>query len=389
VSAAPVSIDGLKLGAVMEFVDITEIHYLQEQLADERNFMNAVLQTSGALIVVIDKNGGIVRFNRACEQLSGYTSEDVMGHSVFDFIPVDELEGVRNVTARLFAGEISNEYENHWLNRSGEKHFIRWRNSVLSDENGQVEFVIATGIDISDRKKLEEELNIRAHDLAVSNHELESFSYSISHDLRGPLSIIGGFASILLDDYADKLDFDAQDYLHRMDNSVKKMKVLIESLLSLSRISRQEVKREDVNLSALVNSYLRDLQSVNPQRRVNFIIHPDVHVNADPKLLMIALENLLRNAWKFTSKRDETCIEFGKTEYDGKQVFFIRDNGAGFDMKFAEKIFEPFKRIHSEKEFGGTGVGLSIVQRVIDRHGGKVWAEGETDKGATFYFTLR
>jgi light-regulated signal transduction histidine kinase (bacteriophytochrome) len=243
-------------------------------------------------------------------------------------------------------------------------------------------------IEIAERKKTEETLRITAQELAIANRELESFSYSVSHDLRNPLHTIGSFAVYLLEDYTDRLDEEGQDYLRRINDGVKKMQSIIDDMLSLSSIGRHEMNRETVNISAIVLNYLQELKGMQPDRTVEFFIQDNVNVRADPRLIHLALENLLRNAWKFTSKKDITRIEFGTTIKENQTVFFIRDNGEGFDMQFAEKIFEPFKRVHAEKEFGGTGVGLSIVQRVINRHGGSVWAEGEVGMGATFYFTL-
>lgn len=250
-------------------------------------------------------------------------------------------------------------------------------------------------IEVSQRKNTEEKLRTAFEELAAANRDLESFSYSVSHDLRNPLHTIGSFADFLMEDYADRLDEEGQDYIRRIDNGVKKMQALIDDMLNLSRIGRQEMKRENVDLSAIVRNYLEELESTEPKRKTEMVIQDNIHADVDPRLIHLALENLLRNAWKFTSKKENPRIEFGTLNEarwpSGVEVpvYFIRDNGAGFDKKFAQKIFEPFKRFHAEKEFAGTGVGLSIVQRVIGRHGGKVWAEGEVGNGATFYFTLR
>lgn len=390
VSASPIiTNEGTMLGVVMKFADVSRLYELQEQYAKERNFVDAILQTSGALITVLDTTGRIIRFNKACEQLTGYTADEVHNRRVFElFIPDDEMDGINEVLIRLYAGEQMVEHENHWFTKSGEKRFIRWRNSVMLDEHGQISFAIATGIDISDRKRLEEELNLRARELVAVNRDLESFSYSVSHDLREPVNIIGGYATILLQDYKERLEEDAQNYLKRIETSVQKMQQLIDDLLNLSRISRHEIKREDVDLSTMVYDYLQELKLSQPLRQAEFIIEDNIHANADPRLIAVALENLLRNAWKFTSKKIITRIEFRTVFIEGERVFIIRDNGAGFDSKFWQTIFEPFKRMHSEKEFGGTGIGLSIVQRIINRHGGKIWAEGAVGRGAAFYFTL-
>lgn len=389
VSASPILIDNKIYGAVAQISDITELHNLQEQLTNERNFVDAILETSGALILVLDSKGSIVRFNRACEHLTGYSNSEVIDRSFFDlFILEEEKESVISVISRLFKGEPVVEHENHWSTKSGEKRFIRWRNTIIKNNQGIVTYAIATGIDISDRKTLEELLNHRAEELVSANADLESFSYSVSHDLRNPLKIIDGFSSILLEDYADRLDKEGQDYLRRISSSSKKAQTLISDILNLSRIGRQEIKRENFDISTMVRSYLNELIQNEPKRLTDLVIQDGVYAFADPKLLHVALENLLRNAWKFTSKKDVTRIELSVIQIENKDVFIIKDNGAGFDNKFAKKIFEPFKRVHNEKEFGGTGIGLSIVKRVIDRHGGQIWAEGEIGKGAAFYFSL-
>lgn len=242
--------------------------------------------------------------------------------------------------------------------------------------------------EIAEREKTEERLRRAADELANVNRDLESFSYSISHDLRSPLGTIKGLVHFLTEDYADHLDEEGNDFLRRIDKNVGKMQQLIDDMLSLSRASKQEVKRRDVDISALVRDFSSELKMSDLQSEAEFIIQEKVHANADPALIHLALENLLRNAWKFTSGRGKKRIEFGTTTKDNQTVYFVRDNGVGFDQQFADKIFQPFKRVHSEKEFEGTGVGLSIVDRVIRRHGGKIWAEGEVGKGATFYFTI-
>jgi light-regulated signal transduction histidine kinase (bacteriophytochrome) len=310
---------------------------------------------------------------------------------VFEFIPPDEFVGVENIAAQLAAGQLSSEYENHWLSKTGEKRFIHWRNTILSGSKRNVTFLVATGIDITERRRIEKEMAVHAAKLAAANQDLESFSYSISHDLRGPLGIVKGFTAILSEDYGKILDAEGRNYLQRIDSSVIKMQQIIDSLLILSRLGRLEFERADINLSEMVYGYLQELREIEPRRMAEFKVQDNIHAYADPKLVQVALQNLIRNAWKFTSKREVTRIEFGMMNYkmeNQEPVYFIRDNGAGFAMLYAKKIFEPFKRVHTEKEFSGTGVGLSIVQRVINRHDGKIWAEGEVDKGATFYFTL-
>ncbi len=390
VSASPIR-DGCgeRLGVVMEFADVTHLRELQENLSRERNFLEAILRTAGALITVVDPNSHIVRFNRACEQLTGYTAQEVRNLKAIErLVPHDEREGVQRVLTRLEEGEPIVENENHWLTRTGDKRFIRWRNSALRDSDGRPAFIIATGIDITDRKRLEEQLDSRARQLVEVNEDLESFSYSVSHDLRAPLHTVVGFAGLLLEDYREYLDDEGQDYLRRIHHNIQHMQQLIDDLLSLSRVSRQEMVREEVDLSAMVRDHLTELTRSQPKRHVEFTVEDNVRANADRRLIAVALQNLLSNAWKFTSRKSATKIEFGTRSLDGRRTYFVRDNGAGFDPAFAQRIFEPFKRGHSEKAFRGTGIGLSIVQRIIKRHGGAIRAEGKPGDGAMFCFTL-
>ena len=221
------------------------------------------------------------------------------------------------------------------------------------------------------------------------NRELESFSYSVSHDLRAPLRSIDGFSKALLEDYADALDETGQDYLKRVRNAAQRMGDLIDDLIKLARVTRSELSHDSVDLSLLARRTAAELQQHEPQRQVDFQIQPDLMVQGDFRLLQIMLENLIGNAWKFTAKKPHALIEFGQIERDGETVYFVRDNGAGFDMAHASKLFGVFQRLHALTEFEGTGIGLATVQRIVYKHGGRVWGEAEQDRGATFYFTLR
>ncbi|MGZ4998230.1 MAG: sensor histidine kinase, partial [Methylobacter sp.] len=249
--------------------------------------------------------------------------------------------------------------------------------------------------DISERKEIErriQQLNVtlreRAMVLESVNHELEAFSYSVSHDLRAPLRAVDGFSRILLDEYADRLDDTGRDRLRRVRAAAQHMAILIDDLLNLSRITRSELKREDIDLSALASEVMDELRKQEPDRNIRWTVQPGMIVWGDARLLRIVLDNLLGNAWKFTSKRPEAQIEFGMQMQNDESVYFVRDNGAGFDMAYAEKLFGAFQRLHDTNEFPGTGIGLATSQRIIHKHGGRIWAEAEVEKGATFYFTL-
>lgn len=236
--------------------------------------------------------------------------------------------------------------------------------------------------------ELETRVAERTAELTAVNQELESFSYSVSHDLRAPLRSIDGFSQALLEDYAEQLDTIGQDYLQRVRGAAQRMGQLIGDLLNLSRTTRGEMHREEVNLSELVQKIAADLHRLQPEREVEFNLEPNLTAYCDVRLLRAVLENLLGNAWKFTSKHERARIEFGLLEQSGEPTYFVRDDGAGFDMTYADKLFGAFQRLHRMTEFEGTGVGLATVQRIINRHGGRIWAESIIEKGATFYFTL-
>jgi signal transduction histidine kinase len=234
---------------------------------------------------------------------------------------------------------------------------------------------------------LEDTVEDRTRELQAANRELESFAYAVSHDLRAPLRAIDGFGLALLEDCGDELDERGRDYLRRVRAATQRMGELIDDILTLSRVSRAEMNHELVDLSALARGTMARLRDAEPDRDADVVITPDVTTRGDARLLRIALDNLLGNAWKFTSTQVHPRVEFGMRSDDAGAVYYVRDNGTGFDPRYANKLFKPFQRLHTEHEFEGNGIGLATVARVIDRHGGRVWAEGEPGKGATFFFT--
>jgi light-regulated signal transduction histidine kinase (bacteriophytochrome) len=232
------------------------------------------------------------------------------------------------------------------------------------------------------------ELDKANQELSFANKELEAFNYSVSHDLRAPLRALDGYSQVLTEDYAEKLDDQGKAYLQSIQSSAKRMRTLIDDMLSLSRATHADIKPGPVNLSEIADTVAAGLQKSEPERRVEFNIAKGLVTEADSGLMKLALENLLGNAWKYTGKRDSPRIEFGSFHQSGKTTYYVRDNGVGFDMAYAGKLFNAFQRLHAESEFPGTGIGLATVHRIIERHGGSVWAESQPGKGAAFYFTL-
>jgi light-regulated signal transduction histidine kinase (bacteriophytochrome) len=237
--------------------------------------------------------------------------------------------------------------------------------------------------------ELEVRVDQRTAELVVANHNLEAFAYSVAHDLRSPLRALSGYSEALAEDYADRLDDTGRWYADRIQAATERMGKLIDDLLLLAQVSRTDMNTEPVDLSAEVTAISTELHAREPGRAVRFAIHDGVRVTADRSLIRTVLQNLVENAWKFTAKRDDAIIEFGTTVTgDARVCCYVRDNGAGFDPAFTGKLFQPFQRLHAVTEFPGTGIGLASVQRIVERHGGRVWAEGAVEQGATFYFTL-
>jgi signal transduction histidine kinase len=255
---------------------------------------------------------------------------------------------------------------------------------ITSDKQQVLDLLVSTFEDVV--RKNRELVGSKAA-LEAANKELEAFSYSVSHDLRAPLRTINSFSQILLDDYGDQLDTRAREHLARVQNGVHRMGHLIDDLLQLSRVTRVGLQKTQVDLTKLARTVAAELRETAPDRPVEFVIRDGLSATGDASLLRVAFDNLLGNAWKFTA-RVAARIEVGSSQGGAVPVYFVRDNGAGFDMKFASRLFGPFQRLHSDRDFAGTGIGLATVQRIIHRHGGRIWAEGIVERGATIYFTL-
>jgi len=301
--------------------------------------------------------------------------------------PEDRLN-TENAIQQALRGEKEYDPEFRVLLPDGTSRFIKAYSLVQRNEQGEPLRMVGINLDISDRKRAEITIQQTTAQLEASNRELEAFAYSVSHDLRAPLRAIDGFSNALMEDYADKFDEDGRDYFERIRRNIQRMGMLIDDLLRLSRVSRSEMQYSKVNLSALAQEQIHDLRESDPQRQVEVVIAPDLCVTADVTLMRVIISNLIQNAWKFTSHHATARIEFGVIQQEGELIYFVRDDGAGFDMNYTKMLFGVFQRLHNTNEFPGTGIGLATVQRVVHRHGGRVWAEGEVEKGATIYFTV-
>ncbi len=346
--------------------------------------------TANDAILSADNRGTITYFNPGAERIFGFTAGEVNGRPLTILMPPRFHDAHRAGLARYVAtGEarvIGKTVELAGRRKDGTEFPLEL--SLASRHEGTETAFTAIIRDITARKEAEDTLRRYASQLEAANKELEAFSYSVSHDLRAPLRSLDGFSQALLEDYHDRLDDTGRDFLQRVRAASQRMATLIDDLLSLSRVTRGELQVREVDLSALAGAAVAELQKSDPEREVSFTIAPDLVVRADPGLLRIVLQNLLANAWKFTGKRPRARVEVGAMAHDGRRAFFVRDDGAGFDMAYAAKLFGAFQRLHASDEFPGSGIGLATVQRIIHRHGGEVWAEGTPGRGATFYFTL-
>jgi PAS domain S-box-containing protein len=360
--------------------------------------MGGLLESTPDAIVIVGQDGRIITTNSQTERYFGYTRQELLGQSVSILVP--ERFHQQQTKHYLDYFSRSNEpgppriVELCAVHKDGSEFPVEVTMKPIETEEGLL--VTSSIRDITRRKRAEEEIiklnrkvEQRAAEFEAANKELEAFSYSVSHDLRAPLRSIDGFSQALLEDYAARLDAEGKDHLQRVRAGCRHMGEIIDALLVLSRMTRAEMNRVKVELSALAREVAGELRKEDPKRKVDFVIADGLSAEGDMKLLRVVLENLLGNAWKFTAKKSRARIEFGTLpQADGARVYFVRDDGAGFDMAHATKLFTAFKRLHDTNDFPGTGIGLTTVQRVINRHGGKIWAEGAVGKGATFCFTL-
>jgi PAS domain S-box-containing protein len=360
--------------------------------------LDGLLGSMPDAIVIVNAEGKIVSCSTHTGKLFGYTDRELQGESMALLVP----ERVRQIQRQYYAGFFlqrigrvpETTLELCGLRKDGQEFPIEIRTKPLVSQNA---LLVTSAIrEITERKRVEKqiselnkELKIRAGELETANKELEAFSYSVSHDLRSPLQNIDGFSQILMEEYANRLDSEGRDYVQRLRGSCQHMEEIIDALLALSNMARHDLVLDRVDLSTMAKSVVAELKQKDPDRLVDWVIAEGLTAEADGPLLRVVLENLFGNAWKFTAQRPRGRVEFGALpQCNGARTYFVKDDGAGFDMARAENLFAPFKRLHDQSQFRGTGIGLATVQRVIHRHHGKIWAEGEVDRGATFCFTL-
>lgn len=399
--------EGSSTQGVAYILDVSDRKRVELQLRESETKFRKLHDSVPQLIWMSSGDGMSTHYNQRWFDFTGLDVNQSQGWGWLEAVHPNDRE--RTKSAWIEARDKRQAYRTEYLLRRHDGQY-RWHLSSAVpqlDEDGKVQFWFGTLTDIHDQKLAEETLK-RGQEyleaevskrtaawkeanaaLTASNHELEAFCYSVSHDLRAPLRGIDGFSLALLEDYGDKLDESGKQYLGYVRDGVQQMGRLIDDLLNLSRLTRTEIRKQEVDLTELAESTVARLRRADPERNVRFKAEPASKAVADPGLVAIVLDNLIANAWKFTSRKPEAEIVFGQGPLrDGQPTYFVRDNGVGFNMAYYNKLFGAFQRLHSVRDYGGTGIGLATVRRIVHRHGGRVWAESEPDKGAVFYFTL-
>lgn len=388
--------DGRPIQMLGTFQDITERKQSEQLLRESEATARALLNMPSILTLLLDQEGIILDSNVPMAKRFGMNRSKFIGKCLWDLLPPEVLKIRKRYIERTF---VTGKLE-RWEDFRAGAWFETCANPVF-DEQGTIGKVAIVAYEVTERKQAEEELKkyqdqlealvaIRTADLQSSNEALESYSYSIAHDLRSPLRTITSYSQILKQDIGRELTGENLDNLQRIINAGLRMSQLIDEILELSRLSRCELHMGNVDLSDISSDIVKRLQAHDPGRKVDWQIQNNLKVKGDQQLLHIAMQNLIENAWKYTSKSDAPVIEIGmhQTDVGNKITYYIKDNGVGFDMDYTDKLYQPFSRLHSAADFEGTGIGLATVQRIINRHGGKVWAEAAVGKGATFYFSL-
>jgi len=354
-------------------------------LREATQFLDAIVENIPAMVFVKEAERlSFARFNRAGEELLGVKRADLLGKNDYDFFPKSEADFFTQKDRDTLDKKELVDIPEEPIHTAKGTRWLHTKKVPLVDDAGTPRYLLGISFDITERKRADAQLRAAKDSIENANRELEAFAYSIAHDLRAPLRGILGYSQAVLEDSGDALPETTHRYLNAMRNAAERMAKLIEELLGLARVSQADLVRSRVDLTAVAYSAIAGHQAADKERTVEVAIAPGLSADADPHLIALAMENLLDNAWKFTSKRDHAKIEVGKAG----DAFFVRDNGAGFDMAYADQLFGVFRRLHVQEEFPGTGIGLATVARIIHRHHGRVWAESKVGEGATFYFTL-
>ena len=396
------------IGYLLIGTDNTARKQADEALRKTEVELHAVFENLDEGVIVANLDGELLYMNPAAQTAYGLSGPEEVQRHLEDFGQTFELSDLEGVLlpahewplARILRGEKLHGLEVRVRGiLTDRQRIFSYRGTLVSDEAGEPLKAVITINDITERRladdviqRLNGQLELRVVErtaqLQTANRELEAFCYSVSHDLRAPLRTLDGFGQALLEDYSDVLDAQGKNYLGRIRAGSQRMGQLIDDLLNLSRVSRGEMSREPVDLSKMAREVMDELRSTDPRREAEIVIADDLFAETDPRLLRIVLTNLLSNAWKFTTKQEHPVINFGSLGASGSPEYFVQDNGAGFNEAYAGQLFGVFQRLHSVADFPGTGIGLATVQRIIHRHGGRVWAEGQVEQGATFHFTL-
>jgi PAS domain S-box-containing protein len=368
-------------------IDISARKRAEEALQASEKLLRLFIEHAPAALAMFDREMRYLSASRRWMSDFKLGERDLRGISHYDIFP-EISKRWKAVHRRALAGEVVREDSDRFDRADGSVQWLRWAVHRWRDSAGDVGGIVIFSEDITEHKKFEETLMQTNAELAAVNRELESYSYTVSHDLRAPLRAIEGFTTAILEDYGSTLNDTTKDYFNRVISASKRMSQLIDAMLNMARLTKGEIRQKTVDLSGLVEIAAYELRKRDPDRLVEFVIAKGLKARGDRDMLNTVIENLLDNAWKFTSKHPTAKIEFGFTDINGQGAFFVRDDGAGFEMKFADKLFKPFKRLHTESEFPGLGMGLTIAYRIIERHGGRIWGEGNVEKGATLYFKL-
>jgi PAS domain S-box-containing protein len=369
--------------------EIARRRYAAEALGASERFLDSIVENIPDMVFV--KEAGDLRFeriNRAGEQLLGIERSALLLKNDYDLFPHDQAASFQARDRATLADRVVVDIAEEPIQTKNGERWLHTKKVPVFDAHGEPKFLLGISEDITDRRKAAAALKTARDAADAATQELESFSYSVAHDLRAPLRAIDGFSHALEEDSADTLDASSMEHLARVRAAVRQMGKLIDGLLGLSRVTRGGIARNEVDLTGIAHRSADDLRQAHPGQQVELVVADGLRADGDSRLLTAVFDNLLGNAWKFTSKCSHPRVEVGLRTEEGHPVFFVRDNGAGFEQAYAHKLFGAFQRLHGAAEYEGSGIGLATVQRIIRRHGGRIWAEGEVGHGATFSFTL-